>query len=362
MTPMKMGEKRQPDGLSFPYIQSILRSGRPYMSATFRAISLGHKLIGATWGRQRLTVLTYHSVPAEFDPLGPSDQITAPVFAQQMQLIADEFKVLPLAEAVSLMREGRLPARALSITFDDGYVNNHDVALPILGSLGLTATFFVCTAYLDGGLMFNDMVVEAIRASNKAELDARTLDSSLGILPLHDVQARAASAAQLISYTKYQKGEARSQTCARLWEMLTGHNVDQAPRLMMNSQELQHLHRQGMTLGGHTHNHPILSQCTPEETRIEIETNRARLRDITGLTPTTFAYPNGRPNDDFDQRHSDIVKHMGFDCAFTTARGVCTCESDPYQLPRFAPWPTTMERLMINLVRNEISGHTLTPA
>jgi peptidoglycan/xylan/chitin deacetylase (PgdA/CDA1 family) len=332
------------------------------MSATFRAISLSHKLIGATWGSQRLTVLTYHSVPAEFDPLSPSDHITAKMFGQQMRLIAAEFKVLPLHDAVALMREGRLPPRALSITFDDGYVNNHDVALPILMALGLTATFFVCTAYLDGGLMFNDMILEAIRASNKTELDARELGLDLGILPLQDAQARAASAIQLIQHTKYLKGEARTQACDRLWEMLTGQGLARVPKLMMNAGELQHLHRQGMTLGGHTHNHPILSQCTPEETRVEIETNRARLRDITGLTPTTFAYPNGRPNDDFDHRHSDVVKQAGYECAFTTARGICTGESDPYQLPRFAPWPTSMERLMVNLIRNEVSGHRLSKA
>lgn len=56
----------------------------------------------------------------------------AATFAQQMGLLAQNFVVLPLREGVARLRQGRLPARAVCITFDDGYANNFTVALPIL--------------------------------------------------------------------------------------------------------------------------------------------------------------------------------------------------------------------------------------
>jgi hypothetical protein len=52
-----------------------------------------------------------------------------------------EFNVLPLAEACARLHRNSLPARALSLTFDDGYANNADVALPILMRHGLSQPF-----------------------------------------------------------------------------------------------------------------------------------------------------------------------------------------------------------------------------
>ena len=75
------------------------------------------------------------------------------------------FNVIPLIQAVERLQSGVLPARALAITFDDGYANNEQIAAPILKKLGLPATFFIATAYLDGGRMFNDSIVAAAVAA-----------------------------------------------------------------------------------------------------------------------------------------------------------------------------------------------------
>ena len=79
----------------------------------------------------RLTVLLYHRVLPTSDPLLPAEP-DAVLFDSQMALLARIFNVLPLEEALSKLRRGELPARALSITFDDGYADNLDVAVPIL--------------------------------------------------------------------------------------------------------------------------------------------------------------------------------------------------------------------------------------
>ena len=80
-----------------------------------------------------------------------------------MRFAKANFNVISLADGVAGLKRGCLPPRALSITFDDGYRDNHDIALPILLQLGLPATFFVATGFLDGGRMFNDTVIEAVR-------------------------------------------------------------------------------------------------------------------------------------------------------------------------------------------------------
>ena len=110
----------------------------------------------------RLSVLIYHRVPADADELLPGEPHAAE-FERTMRWVKSVFNVIPLADGVAGIKSGKLPARALSITFDDGYANNATVAAPILTRLGLHATFFIATGFLDGGRMFNDTVIEAVR-------------------------------------------------------------------------------------------------------------------------------------------------------------------------------------------------------
>ena len=80
---------------------------------------------------------------------------------------------------------GRAPARALAITFDDGYADNATVAAPILLRLGLPATFFVATGFLDGGRMWNDTVIEAVAPRRGPVLDLAPLGLGGTRSPMH---------------------------------------------------------------------------------------------------------------------------------------------------------------------------------
>ena len=108
-------------------------------------------------------MLIYHRVPAEPDELLPGEPCAAE-FERTMRWVKS---VVQRHSACGgrrrASRRGKLPPRALAITFDDGYANNATVAAPILQRLGLHATFFIATGFLDGGRMFNDTVIEAVR-------------------------------------------------------------------------------------------------------------------------------------------------------------------------------------------------------
>src|SRR5512147_2526205 len=135
-------------------------------------------LISPAGPTARLSILIFHRVLPKHDPLNP-DEPDAAEFEQRLRWVKSWFHVLPLGEAVGRLRDGRLPARALSITFDDGYADNEEVAAPILERLGLSATFFIATGYLDGGCMWNDRVIEALRRHRGDALDLR--DEGLGL-------------------------------------------------------------------------------------------------------------------------------------------------------------------------------------
>jgi len=68
-----------------------------------------------------------------------------------------------LSDAITRLRRGTLPSCAVSITFDDGYADNAENALPLLQKYAITATFFIASGFIDGGRMWNDTVIESVR-------------------------------------------------------------------------------------------------------------------------------------------------------------------------------------------------------
>lgn len=86
------------------------------------------------------------------------------------------FNVLDLADAVNMLQANQLPSRVLCITFDDGYRDNYENALPILEKHGLTATFFIATGFLNDGIMWNDEVIECLRNTRLNQLDLSDYD------------------------------------------------------------------------------------------------------------------------------------------------------------------------------------------
>ena len=142
-------------------------------------------LLSPAGRRGRLSILIFHRVLAEPDRLFPEIP-TAESFETCMRWVRGWFNVLPLTEAVDRLYAGTIPSRALAITFDDGYADNEVLAAPILNRLGMSATFFVSTGFLERGCMWNDRVIEAIRASANAEIDLHQL--GLGRSPLGSPQ------------------------------------------------------------------------------------------------------------------------------------------------------------------------------
>lgn len=280
----------------------------------------------------RLSVLAYHRVLPAHDPLLPGDPAAAE-FEQRMRWVKANFDVLPLPEAVRALREDRLPRRALCITFDDGYADNYTLALPILRRLGLPATFFVATGFLDGGCMFNDVVVEAVRHAPGADLDLD--DLTLGRHPLGSNEQRGRTIGRILARLKYFELERRREIALEIARR-AGARVP--TDLMMSSDQVRALHAAGMAVGAHTVTHPILSEIPAARARHEMAASRARLEHIIGAPVRLFAYPNGTPRRDYHAEHAALAHELGFDAAVSSAWGAARAGDDLYQLPRFTPW------------------------
>lgn len=295
---------------------------------------------------RKLAVLIYHRVTPSPDDLLPYEPDAA-TFEGTMRWVRETFNVLPLERAVRDFKAGSLPPRAVSITFDDGYANNATVAAPILERLGVHATFFISTGFLDGGLMFNDAVVEAVRACRGPELDLAPL--GLSCYPVEGATQRRAAIDAILGAIKY-RGQRERGELARAIASAAG--VELPSDVMMTSAQVAGLARSGFTLGAHTVTHPILARLDSEAARREIVEGRCRLEEIGNSAINLFAYPNGRPNRDYSKATAGLIRELGFDGAVSTSMGVAEVGSDPYQIPRFTPWDTRPLRFAVQLWSN----------
>lgn len=299
----------------------------------------------------KLSILIFHRVLAETDPLFPSEA-TLHSFDWQMALLKSLFDVLPLPEAVSRLRAGTLPARAAAITFDDGYADNYTHALPILQKHGLHATFFIATAYLDGGRMFNDTVIESVRHTKLARLDLS--DMQLGIHEMSSAAAKRQAIHQILPKIKYLLPDEREAAAARVAERAEVGNLP--TDLMMTSEQLKNLHAAGMEIGGHTHRHPILAKLDRAAAQTEIAAGKTALEEKLGAQVRMFAYPNGKPGTDYLPEQADIVRELGFEAAVSTSHGISTRSADKYQLARFTPWDAKPTAYALRLMQNLATG------
>lgn len=299
--------------------------------------------------RDRLSILIFHRVLAAHDPLLPGEP-DASEFDALLAHLARRFCVLPLAQAAEHLYRGTLPRAALAITFDDGYADNLTVAGPILSKHGLPATLFVATGYLDGGIMWNDIVIAAFRSSKRTEVDLEAL--GLGTHAIATIAERRVTIDRLLRALRYRP-DAQRERDARAVLAAAGGELPQD--LMLTSDGVRSLARHGIDVGAHTVNHPILAKIDEDAAWREICESKRALEQLAGHPVALFAYPNGRPNEDYRAEHVRMVKDAGFAAAVSTAWGAANRSSDRMQLPRFTPWtrnPLKFDLLMLRNLRH----------
>lgn len=301
----------------------------------------------------RLSVMLFHKIPTAADTLA-SGEIDLAHFEQILDFVAANANVLPLAEANESLRRGTLPARAMALTFDDGYAEWIENVSPALRRRNLPATFFVTTGHLNGvDALWHERIVAAVRA---LPAHGALLPANLGAYTNLDLPGhRERLVTQLQALLKYaplgQRLDAIEQLEAQACRPLILPSA-------FDAGSVRTLHSQGFEIGAHTVHHPILNECTAKQARAEIGGCKEELEAIIGGPVLSFAYPNGRPNEDFRAEHVAMVRAAGYRHAVTTSMGVARADTDPLQLPRFTPWGLSNERVAFQLARNMLTKPT----
>ncbi|WP_087143572.1 polysaccharide deacetylase family protein [Crenothrix polyspora] len=292
---------------------------------------------------KKLFILIYHRVLDEPDFMRPGE-VDKQTFSWQMALLAKYFHVLSVSDALEKLKTNSLPARAVCITFDDGYADNLLNAVPILKKHQLSASFFIASGYLNGGRMWNDSIIEALRNMQQAELNLSGID--LGVYSIATSTQKYAAAQQIIKKLKYLQPAQRLYLSEQIAACVNG----LPDNLMLTHEQLKQLQQHGMAIGGHTVTHPIMAKLDVNAALQEVIDNKNALEKLLKTQIDYFAYPNGKLGSDYLASQVDIIKTVGYQAAFSTHWGVVTANSDLWQLPRFTPWDKTPVKFMLRMV------------
>jgi glycosyltransferase involved in cell wall biosynthesis/peptidoglycan/xylan/chitin deacetylase (PgdA/CDA1 family) len=294
----------------------------------------------------RLSVLLFHKIPTLADPLCAGEMDLAR-FEQILDFLKDNANVMPLPEATAALQAGKLPKAAMALTFDDGYAEWIDNVSPALRKRNLPGTFFVTTGQLSGSALWHERIVAAVRALPDMGFSLPYGFGNYTNLTLPSSRTRLVE--ELQGRLKYVPLAERAGAIALLEAQ-----ADRAIALPrpFDTESVRTLHNQGFDIGAHTIHHPILNECTRAQARDEIGGSKEALEGIIGGRVHSFAYPNGRPNEDYGREHVNMVRSLGYTSAVTTSNGVSTQQSDIFQLPRFTPWGLSDERMAFQLARN----------
>jgi peptidoglycan/xylan/chitin deacetylase (PgdA/CDA1 family) len=314
------------------------------------AETLGVGAFLAWRNRRRLPILMYHGLVER--PLVPFcwHMLDIAAFTAQLEWTARHYRVLPLGEALTKLSEGTLPPRSCALTFDDGYLNNRTLALPVLQRLGLPATVFVVTEMLGTGrALWPDRLYLAFAHARASSVDLAALGKGTRALLTPGDRARAYSST--VNALKAVPPAEKDRHLEAIVRALDPSDADDpGPFRLMGWEDVRALGATGLVaFGGHTTHHEILRHQGDAEVAHEVRASHARVARETGSTPTVFAYPNGRAID-FDARAQAAVRAAGIPFALTTETGLNDRGTDPLALERVcigADLPLARFRLLL---------------
>lgn len=269
--------------------------------------------------RRTLTVIMFHRVLDPRDPrwasCDPDYTLPADLFARCLDFFGRHFNVVGAGQVLAARRGGApLPPRALLITFDDGWADNVEFALPRLRAAGMPGLLFVVADAIDRRRPFyQEQLVSAWRVGR---LGCADLQQAMVAAGRSSAPAPAPAPANDNANLRRLIGELESMP-RPVRERVLGAlepRLDDGHRNMVDGAELEVLLRGGVDIGLHGKTHEPL----PRADDLDAELGGARAQVAARLpavaTPSTMSFPHGRYDMDIARR----AQAAGYELVFTS--------------------------------------------
>jgi peptidoglycan/xylan/chitin deacetylase (PgdA/CDA1 family) len=278
-----------------------------------------------------LTVVTYHRVVTREDPRFDAGVVdaTAVELDRQLAMMRRYFTPITLEDLLDALDGRALPRNPALVTFDDGYRECHDVALPILQRHGFRAAFFLVTEYINQRRVFWwDRIAYVTSRSRRPRIE---LDYP-NHLRLRLGRDRSSACTRLLSVVKSSYALDVERFLVELassadveWTEATERRY--ADELVMTWDHVRALSRAGMALASHTRTHRVLQTLHPSELVSELAGSRQDLEAQINRPVRAVSFPVGRSIAHSDTLR-DAVRSAGYALGFSNGSGATRLTPD----------------------------------
>ena len=312
----------------------------------------------------------YHRISEPgLDPWGLS--VSPAHFAEQLEVINKYFHPLSMQEFLGRLQRGKVPNRAIVISFDDGYADNLQYAKPRLERAEVPATVFLVTEAiveernfwwdeLEWALLQPERLPDCLELSVNGRKYEWQLDEARWYSLQNRQQGRQRRPWDALPGTRLAffyliwqclQGLSKPERLEALDAIRAWAGVSSGPRpegRVLSKEEVNVLEEGGLIeLGAHTMTHPSLKTLSLSQQMEEITGGKAQLENIIGHPVMSFSYPHG----EYSVETVELVQRAGFESASTTNFRCVTSGSDPFQLPRFQVDDWNGEEFLRHLAR-----------
>jgi peptidoglycan/xylan/chitin deacetylase (PgdA/CDA1 family) len=296
--------------------------------------------------RDQLVVLNYHRIGNADDDLFDPDLISASAseLDDQVSYVKRHASLVTLEEALAFVEgagSAKAPRCRVLITFDDGYLDNYEVAFPILRSHGAQGVFFLTPSMVGSGCIpWWDRVAYFLKTARKRHF---TLSDPVQLEVDLDKNDFLQSLRQ-VSTACYRLGSAdAAKFMQELAEQAGAEQPAELERRYLNWDEARRMLDGGMAIGSHTNSHEMLGRLALEQQARELASSRETLKERLGVNVDTLAYPYGTVGS-FSEQTQKLTRDAGYRAAFSLRRDTnVRREMNPYSLNRICiggqSWP-----------------------
>ena len=286
-------------------------------------------------------ILTFHHVrPTRSGPFQPNRGLEIdPAFLDEAltALRGADVDIISLDEAWHRLVTGQSPRRFVVLTFDDGYRDTLQNALPILKRHEAPFTVYVATDFADGtGTLWWAALEEAVARADSIDIE---LGGEMRHFDTTDVSGKFDAYCDI--YWWLRESGCTVQIREAIRKLADATNLDTAAQcraLCMDWDELKWLSDDPLvTIGSHTVDHAFLSKATEDTVRAEMVDSRRIIGEKLGRVPDHIAYPVGA-GDAVGPREYRIAAEVGYKTGVTTRPGVLFSEHKDHltALPRIS--------------------------
>lgn len=288
--------------------------------------------------KNKLIILMYHGF-TDRDHLGVENYLGLHIhkegFEGQLRYLNKNYNIISLREAIDIISNNKkIQKNSVILTMDDGYGSNYKIAYPIIKELNVPVTIFLTTSFVDEKkFLWVDRLEYVINNSSEERLVVG--DKKYNLL---NVGQRLYCLQDLKMKLKKIKSDKRLKILDEIESSLKIKlNYNNSPEIYkpLSWNEIEEMQKGGLIdFGGHTHTHPILSQCNKEQIKNELLFSKNIIENNLKFKCKFFAYPNGQP-EDFNDDVLRCLKDLGYKCAVTTVQGKNSIHDNLYKLKRY---------------------------